>query len=154
MQDAHKLLLADQPFHFAFFGPPIGVPINAGAPRSLTPTTRSHFPSRLQIGNLFTNSQRSPRHSRKSPGRDRVARSFTSCGFAFTAVANSFWVILFPSAFFLSIRACASALPTLLTTRDSVLEKIGLHDSQEETYDTSIFSGGLGASSRSSLAIR
>jgi hypothetical protein len=43
----------------------------------------------------------------------------TSCGLAFTAVASSFCVMDFPSAFFLFMRAVARALPTLGLARSA-----------------------------------
>lgn len=93
----------------------------------------------------------------------------TSCGLAFTEVARSFCVIDLPSGLSLAIRAVASALPTLnrgQRAAQSDVERDGAVAGAPErtgrqaqgkigpyTYEASTFSGGLGASSRSSLAI-
>lgn len=122
------------PFHsflpsYFFFGPPSGVPINEAAPRSLTPTIRSILPKSCWLGTAFPDSisaiYQVVRTVRFSP--DQLAGRqcpiglsgpsgpgpLTSCGFAFTAVARSFCVILFPSGLVFAALACASALPTL-----------------------------------------
>ena len=82
-----------------------------------------HRPPRLELCNLSAHPPVSMRAqipsvfshlltpSRRSGDDGRL--KLTSDGFAFTAVARSFCVMLFPSAFFLSVRACAIAFPTL-----------------------------------------
>jgi hypothetical protein len=88
-----------------------------------------HGASGLEVGDLHAGQGRSAftlcNRSRGDP-KSPVHVALTSCGFAFTAVARSFCVMLFPSGLSLACRACASAFPTLrresaLTTTSTTL---------------------------------